>query len=257
MKVLILGSGGREHAIGSKLLESRGMTALYFAPGNAGTLKIGTNVPVSAVDFPAIRELVLKENIGMVVAGPEDPLVKGIHDYFLLDPDLARIPVIGPVKAGAMLEGSKEFAKSFMLKYGIPTAAYNVITKENLETGYRVINTSPPPYVLKADGLAAGKGVVICNTAGEAVQELNEMIIGAKFGEASVRVVIEEYLRGIELSVFVLTDGISYKIFPALTFTLFSRGFITEASIPKAARPITLRPARISSAASTFGRWRT
>lgn len=214
MKILILGSGGREHAIGSKLLQSPGLARLYFAPGNAGTAKVGTNVSMLATDFPAIRDFVLNENIGMVIVGPEDPLVKGIHDYFIQDTGLAKIPIIGPVKAGAMLEGSKEFAKAFMMKHGIPTAACHIISRENLDAGFSFINESSPPYVLKSDGLAAGKGVVICNTPDEARQELHDMIIGAKFGEASRHVVIEEYLKGIELSVFILTDGSSYKIFP-------------------------------------------
>lgn len=214
MRILILGSGGREHAIGIKLLESPLLTRLYFAPGNAGTAKAGTNVSISVTDFPAVRDLVLNENINMVVVGPEDPLVKGIHDYFIRDPDLIKIPVIGPVKAGAMLEGSKEFAKSFMRKHGIPTGVCHIIRKENLNTGFDFINKSDPPYVLKADGLAAGKGVVICNTPDEARLELQDMIIGAKFGEASRHVLLEEFLKGIELSVFILTDGKSYKIFP-------------------------------------------
>lgn len=214
MKILLLGSGGREHAIGSKLLQSPGLSRLYIAPGNAGTAKIGTNVSMLATDFPAIRDFVLNENISMVVVGPEDPLVKGIHDYFIQDTDLAKIPIIGPVKAGAMLEGSKEFAKAFMMRHGIPTAACHIISRENLDAGFSFINESSPPYVLKADGLAAGKGVVICNTPVEARKELHDMIIGAKFGEASRHVVIEEYLKGIELSVFILTDGSSYKIFP-------------------------------------------
>ena len=214
MKILILGSGGREHALGIKLLQSPGLTGIWFAPGNAGTARIGTNVPMSVTDFTAIREFVLKETIGMVVVGPEDPLVKGIHDYFIGDADLAGIPVIGPVKAGAMLEGSKEFAKDFMMRHGIPTAAFHVISRENLDEGVDFLKKTSPPYVLKADGLAAGKGVVICNSSEEARQELHDMIIGAKFGEASRHVVIEEFLKGIELSVFILTDGISYKIFP-------------------------------------------
>jgi phosphoribosylamine---glycine ligase len=214
MRVLLLGSGGREHALGSKLIQSPLLSRLYTAPGNAGTAKIGTNIPIQATDFPAIRDFVLKEKINMVVVGPEDPLVSGIHDYFLRDENLSRVPVIGPVKAGAMLEGSKEFAKAFMQKYGIPTAACHIITKENLDEGIAHINQTHPPYVLKADGLAAGKGVVICSSPGEAVRELHDMVVGAKFGQASSHVVIEEFLNGIELSVFILTDGISYKIFP-------------------------------------------
>jgi len=197
IKILLLGSGGREHAIGSKLLQSPGLSRLYFAPGNAGTAKIGTNVSMLATDFPAIRDFVLNENISMVVVGPEDPLVKGIHDYFIQDTDLAKIPIIGPVKAGAMLEGSKEFAKAFMMRHKIPTAPCHIISSENLDAGFSFINESSPPYVLKADGLAAGKGVVICNTPVEARKELHDMIIGAKFGEASRHVVIEEYLNGI------------------------------------------------------------
>jgi phosphoribosylamine---glycine ligase len=214
MKVLLLGSGGREHAIAVKLCQSPGLTQLYIAPGNAGTAKIGINVPMPATAFGSIRKFVLDEDIRMVVVGPEDPLVSGIHDYFLNDPGLYHIPVIGPVKAGAMLEGSKEFAKAFMMRHGIPTAAYHTIGKENIAEGFAFINGSAPPFVLKADGLAAGKGVVICNNAVEACDVLREMIIEAKFGDASRHVVLEQYLDGIELSVFILTDGISYKIFP-------------------------------------------
>jgi phosphoribosylamine---glycine ligase len=214
MNVLILGSGGREHALGYTIARSRLLDTLYFAPGNAGTASIGRNIPVSATDFRGIKEFVLTHAVGMVVVGPEDPLVKGIHDFFRDDPDLVTIPVIGPVKAGAMLEGSKDFAKQFMMRNGIPTAAYKTFTKDNLAEGVSFLESSRPPYVLKADGLAAGKGVLICPSTGEAITQLNAMLLDAKFGEASSRVVIEEFLKGIELSVFILTDGEHYLVFP-------------------------------------------
>ncbi|MCX6252657.1 MAG: phosphoribosylamine--glycine ligase [Bacteroidetes bacterium] len=214
MNVLLLGSGGREHAISLKLSQSPLLEKLYIAPGNAGTTATGINVPIQVTDFPAIREFVLRNQIGMIVVGPEDPLVKGIHDYFLRDPDLAMIPVIGPVKAGAMLEGSKEFAKNFMQRHGIPTASCKIFSKENLEEGDMFFRKGHPPFVLKADGLAAGKGVVICPTVEDAIRELKEMITDEKFGTASKHVVVEDFLKGIELSVFILTDGDSYKIFP-------------------------------------------
>lgn len=214
MNILLLGSGGREHAIGWKVSQSPKVTNLFIAPGNAGTSAIGKNVSLSPSDFPAIRQFVIDNHVGMVIVGPEDPLVNGIHDFFLEDEILKQVPVIGPVKQAAMLEGSKEFAKQFMTRHGIPTAAYRSFTKDNLEEGLLFIDETKPPYVLKADGLAAGKGVVICDTAGEARQELNSMLMESKFGAASARVVIEQFLSGIELSVFVLTDGISYKILP-------------------------------------------
>jgi phosphoribosylamine--glycine ligase len=215
MHVLLLGSGGREHAMAWKIAQSSLLTQLYIAPGNAGTAQCGINIPIAPTDFPALREFVLQKNINLVVVGPEDPLVKGIRDFFLGDPQLARIPVIGPSKNGAVLEGSKDFSKQFMQRHGVPTAAYQTFTKDTLEAGYAFLKTLQPPYVLKADGLAAGKGVVILHTYDEAKTELTAMLRDAKFGDASSKVVIEEFLHGIELSVFVLTDGISYKILPA------------------------------------------
>jgi phosphoribosylamine---glycine ligase len=215
MNILIVGSGGREHAFAWKLKQSPKVNNLYIAPGNAGTSTCGINVNISATDFDAIKEFVLTNNINMVVVGPEAPLVKGIHDYFLADSQLKNIPVIGPQKDGAQLEGSKDFSKQFMFRHNIPTAKYQTFTKETLNEGLNFLETLTPPYVLKADGLAAGKGVVIPTTLSEAKAELTEMLSNAKFGEASTKVVIEEFLKGIELSVFVLTDGNSYKILPA------------------------------------------
>jgi len=215
MNVLLLGSGGREHAFAWKLSQSPLLTKLFIAPGNAGTSLHGENVQLSATDFPAIKNFVLTNEIALVVVGPEDPLVKGVHDFFLNDAELNNIPVIGPQKVGAQLEGSKDFSKRFMVRHGIPTAAYETFTKDTLEEGLNFLETLSPPYVLKADGLAAGKGVIIPHTLEEAKKELTAMLADAKFGEASSRVVIEEFLKGIELSVFVLTDGVSYKILPA------------------------------------------
>ncbi|MBL7882529.1 MAG: phosphoribosylamine--glycine ligase [Bacteroidia bacterium] len=215
MNILILGSGGREHAYAWKLAQSKKLKKLYIAPGNAGTSKLGENVSIAATDFDAIKKFVLNNDVNMVVVGPEDPLVKGIHDYFLADSQLKAIPVIGPQKDGAQLEGSKDFSKQFMFRHAIPTARYETFTKETLEQGLKFLETLEPPYVLKADGLAAGKGVVIPTTLEEAKVELSEMLANAKFGSASAKVVIEEFLKGIELSVFVLTDGNSYKILPA------------------------------------------
>jgi len=215
MNILILGSGGREHAFAIKLKESKKVTQLFVAPGNAGTHKIAKNVNVNLSDFEAIKQIVLENDIKMVVVGPEVPLVEGIHDFFLADIDLKNIPVIGPKKDGALLEGSKDFSKQFMQKHGIPTARYQSFTKENLEEGYAFLATLEPPYVLKADGLAAGKGVLILNSLEEAKTELEDMVSNQKFGKASTTVVIEEFLKGIELSVFVLTDGKSYKILPS------------------------------------------
>jgi phosphoribosylamine--glycine ligase len=215
MNILILGSGGREHAYAWKLSQSKKLKKLFIAPGNAGTAELGTNIRMSATDFEAVKEFVVGNNINMVVVGPEDPLVKGIHDFFLSDAVLKNIPVIGPQKDGAQLEGSKDFSKRFMLRHHIPTARYETFTKETLKEGLRFLETLQPPYVLKADGLAAGKGVVIPDTIEEARKELTEMLENAKFGNASAKVVIEEFLKGIELSVFVLTDGNSYKILPA------------------------------------------
>ncbi|HRN41683.1 MAG TPA: phosphoribosylamine--glycine ligase [Vicingus sp.] len=215
MNVLILGSGGREHAFAWKLAQSPKLTKLFIAPGNAGTSEIGTNVNISATDFEAIKKFVLENKVNMVVVGPEDPLVKGVHDYFLADAQLKNIPVIGPQKDGAQLEGSKEFSKKFMVKHGVPTAKYQSFTKTNLTEGFAFLETLQPPFVLKADGLAAGKGVLILNDLAEAKKELSLMIEDQKFGAASSTVVIEEFLKGIELSVFVLTDGKSYKILPS------------------------------------------
>ena len=213
MKLLLLGSGGREHALAWKIAQSPKIEKLYIAPGNAGTSNVGENVAIKADDFTAIREFVVKNNIDMVVVGPEDPLVKGIYDYFKKDEALKNIPVIGPSKAGAVLEGSKEFAKGFMQRHNIPTADYKSITAANLEEGLAFLETLKAPYVLKADGLCAGKGVLILPTLEEAKKELKEMLSGM-FGDASVTVVIEEFLSGIECSVFVLTDGKNYKILP-------------------------------------------
>ncbi len=215
MNILILGSGGREHAFAWKLSQSSKCNNLYIAPGNAGTSPFGTNINISPTDFPSVKTIVLQHQITMVVVGPEDPLVKGIHDFFLADEELKHIPVIGPQKDGAQLEGSKDFSKQFMFRHKIPTAQYQTFTKETLAEGLLFLETLSPPYVLKADGLAAGKGVIIPTTLSDARQELSEMLANAKFGNASAKVVIEEFLQGIELSVFVLTDGNSYKILPA------------------------------------------
>lgn len=213
MKLLLLGSGGREHALAWKIAQSPKIEKLYIAPGNAGTANAGENVAIKADDFAAIKEFVVKNHIDMVVVGPEDPLVKGIYDYFKNDEALKNIPVIGPSKAGAVLEGSKEFAKGFMQRHHIPTAGYKSITAANLEEGLAFLETLQAPYVLKADGLCAGKGVLILPTLEEAKKELKEML-GGMFGDASATVVIEEFLSGIECSVFVLTDGKNYKILP-------------------------------------------
>ena len=215
MNVLILGSGGREHAFAWKLAQSLKLDNLFIAPGNAGTAEVGTNVDIGVNDFDAIKTFVLSNSIEIVVVGPEDPLVNGIHDYFLADDELKKIGVIGPKKDGAELEGSKEFSKIFMEKHGVPTAKYQSFTKTNLEEGYTFLETLSPPYVIKADGLAAGKGVLILDDLAEAKTELKNMIADAKFGAASTTVVIEEFLHGIELSVFVLTDGNNYKILPS------------------------------------------
>lgn len=214
MNILVLGSGGREHTFAWKIAQSPSCKNLYVAPGNSGTAKIATNVNIGITDFEAIKTLVLDKNIDMVVVGPEDPLVKGVHDFFLNDDKLKHISVIGPQQKAAELEGSKEFAKEFMSRHNIPTAAYESFTKASVEKGYAFLETLNPPYVLKADGLAAGKGVVILNDLEEAKAELKSMLVDAKFGEASTKVVIEEFLDGIELSCFVLTDGKNYKILP-------------------------------------------
>ena len=213
MNILVLGSGGREHALAWKIAQSPKTDKLFIAPGNAGTAQTGENVNIKADDFESIKEFVLGNNIGMVVVGPEDPLVKGIYDYFAQDSRLCHIPVIGPSKAGAQLEGSKDFAKAFMMRHHIPTARYKSFSAGNVDEGFAFLETLKAPYVLKADGLAAGKGVLIIDNLDEAKKELENMLQG-KFGAAGNTVVIEEYLDGIECSVFVLTDGNSYKILP-------------------------------------------
>lgn len=214
MNILVIGSGGREHTLAWKLAQSKEIDKLFVAPGNAGTAEIAINVPLSVTDFEGIKALALKENIEMVVVGPEEPLVKGIHDYFLADSEIKHIPVIGPQKVGAQLEGSKEFAKEFMKRHKIPTAAYSSFTKETVEKGKTFLETLSPPYVLKADGLAGGKGVLIIHDLNEAKKELENMLVESKFGDAGNTVVIEEFLDGIELSCFVLTDGKNYKVLP-------------------------------------------
>ncbi len=214
MNVLILGSGGREHTLAWKLSQSPKLKKLFVAPGNAGTATMAQNIPIGVNDFETIKKFVLVENIEMVVVGPEDPLVNGIHDFFLNDSELRNVMVIGPQEEAAKLEGSKEFAKEFMMRHNIPTAAYQSFTVASLEEGYSFLETLNPPYVLKADGLAAGKGVVILQDLEEAKAELSSMLVDAKFGGASTKVVIEEFLDGIELSVFVLTDGKGYKVLP-------------------------------------------
>lgn len=213
MKILLLGSGGREHALAWKIAQSPKVEKLFIAPGNGGTLTIGENVQIAATDFPALKSFVLEKGVDMVVVGPEDPLVKGVYDFFVNDPELTSIPVIGPSKEGAKLEGSKDFAKAFMLRHGIPTARYKSFTADTLEDAYAFLEELEAPYVLKADGLAAGKGVLILSDIEEAKQELRN-IVGGKFGSAGATVLIEEFLSGIECSVFVLTDGDSYKILP-------------------------------------------
>ncbi len=214
MNVLILGSGGREHAMAWKFSQSPLLNQLFIAPGNAGTASIGVNVPVSINDFEGIKSFVLQKGIELVVVGPEEPLVNGIYDFFKNDGMISHIPVVGPSKVGAQLEGSKDFAKAFMLRNQIPTAAYHTFTGPEIEAAKKYLSSLKPPYVLKADGLAAGKGVVICNNLAEAVNELEEMMVKARFGKASEKVVIEEFLEGIELSVFVVTDGNSWKLLP-------------------------------------------
>jgi len=214
MTILLLGSGGREHALAWKMLQSDKCSKLFVAPGNAGTSKIATNVSLNILDFEAIKTFALAEKADMIVVGPEDPLVHGIYDFFKSDSQLNHIPVIGPSKVGAQLEGSKEFAKEFLIKHKIPTAAYDSFTKETVEKGCNFLETLQPPYVLKADGLAAGKGVLIIQDLEEAKTELRNMLVHEKFGTASAKVVIEEFLDGIELSCFVLTDGKNYKILP-------------------------------------------
>lgn len=212
--VLLIGNGGREHAISWKIAQSPLLEKLFIAPGNAGTATIGTNIALNSSDFEGIKQFVIQNQVTLVVVGPEEPLVKGIHDYFLNDEVLKNIPVIGPQKLGAQLEGSKDFAKQFMFRHGIPTGAYQTFTQETLTEGFIFLKSLIPPYVLKADGLAAGKGVVICNTITEAERELTEMLANKKFGQASERVVIEEFLDGIELSAFAITNGHEYLILP-------------------------------------------
>lgn len=214
MHILILGSGGREHAFAWKINQSKHCTKLFVAPGNSGTANIAENLSVSPTNFAAVKALVLQHNIDMVVVGPEDPLVEGIHDFFLQDEELKHVAIIGPQKAAAKLEGSKEFAKQFMMRHQIPTAAYNCFNADTIGDGYKFLETLKPPYVLKADGLAAGKGVLILTDLQQAKTELKHMLLDQKFGKASTTVVIEEFLDGIELSCFILTDGEHYKILP-------------------------------------------
>lgn len=214
MNILILGSGGREHAFALKISQSQLCENLYVAPGNGGTHQVATNVSISPTDFQSVKKFVLDNQITMLVVGPEDPLVHGVYDFFKNDSDLQHVQVVGPSKEGAKLEGSKEFAKQFMQRHGIPTAKYESFTKETVERGCQFLSTMQPPYVLKADGLAAGKGVLIINDLSQAQSELRNMLLNEKFGSASQKVVVEEFLDGIELSCFVLTDGKNYKILP-------------------------------------------
>ncbi|MFM8962410.1 MAG: phosphoribosylamine--glycine ligase, partial [Sphingomonadales bacterium] len=214
MRVLLLGSGGREHAIAWKISQSSILDELFIAPGNAGTKKHGKNLDLKINDFEAIKQAVIQHAIDMVVVGPEEPLVLGIYDYFKQDPELKNVGLIGPSKEGAQLEGSKDFAKAFMSRHRIPTAKYGTFDANTLTEGLRFLDAMKGPYVLKADGLAAGKGVLIISDLQEAKKELEEMLIGAKFGQASAKVVIEQFLDGIELSVFAITDGESFKLLP-------------------------------------------
>lgn len=214
MNILLIGAGGREHTLAWKMVQSPKLSNLYVAPGNAGTALIAQNVNIAGDDFTSIKNFVLDNDVEMVIVGPEDPLVKGIHDFFINDSELAHIGVIGPQKLGATLEGSKQFAKEFMMRHGVPTAAYESFTADTLHKGYTFLESLKPPYVLKADGLAAGKGVLILNDIEEAKNQLKSMLVDQKFGQASATVVIEEFLDGIELSCFVLTDGVNYKILP-------------------------------------------
>ncbi len=214
MRVLLLGSGGREHALAWKISQSSLLEELFIAPGNAGTNQHGKNINISILDFKEVKSFVLDNNINMVVVGPEEPLVRGIVDFFDSDTDLSSVSIIGPNKMAAKIEGSKDFAKQFMNRHNIPTAKHGTFTKETINDGYEFLETMSPPYVLKADGLAAGKGVLILDTILEARQELKKMLTEEKFGQASLSVVIEEFLNGVELSCFVITDGDSYKILP-------------------------------------------
>jgi len=215
MNILLLGSGGRESAFAWKIAQSNKCSKLFIAPGNAGTGKYGTNIDVKVNDFEGIKQAVLANSINMVLVGPEEPLVKGIHDFFLADEQLRNVPVIGPQREGAQLEGSKDFSKQFMVRHNIPAAASRTFTRDSMQEGFDYLPTIGLPIVLKADGLAAGKGVLICLTVQEAQQELIEMLTEAKFGEASSKVVVEQFLQGIELSVFVLSDGNNYKVLPS------------------------------------------
>lgn len=214
MNILLLGSGGRENAFAWKIVDSPKCTQLFVAPGNAGTAQIATNISVSPTDFDGLGKFVLDNKIELVVVGPEEPLVKGVADYFKNDPDLQRIPFVGPPQLGAQLEGSKDFSKRFMQRHGIPTAGYETFTKDTIEAGLEYLRSHSLPIVLKADGLAAGKGVLICTSHEEAIASFKEMLLESKFGAASDKVVVEEFLDGIELSVFVATDGLSYRILP-------------------------------------------
>lgn len=214
MNILLLGSGGREHALAWKLSQSPLLNHLFIAPGNAGTSRLGTNLDISVNDFPAIRQAVMDHKIDMLLPGPEDPLVNGISDFFNSDPEFFDFPVIGPGKKAARLEGSKDFAKKFMLRHGIPTAKFRTFCANEIEQGVQFLSTLKAPYVMKADGLAAGKGVVICKTLEEAVHEFSTILRDSRFGTASEKVVIEEFLEGIEVSMFIITDGHSYKILP-------------------------------------------
>ena len=213
MKILLLGSGGREHALAWKIAQSPKLTQLFIAPGNPGTAQVGTNLPIAADNFPALKQAVLENSIDLVLVGPEDPLVKGVVDFFAADTALSHIPVVGPDKVGAQLEGSKDFSKQFMFRHNIPTAGYLSVTTDNIDEGVAFLKSLTAPYVLKADGLAAGKGVLILNDLDETISELKAMLDG-KFGDASKTVVIEEFLSGIECSVFVITDGKNYQILP-------------------------------------------
>jgi phosphoribosylamine--glycine ligase len=213
MNILLLGSGGREHAIAWKIAQSPKLTKLFIAPGNAGTNSTGENIAVNISDFQAVKRVVLENNIGMVVVGPEEPLVNGIVDFFETDDELKSIPIVGPNRLAAQLEGSKDFSKQFMIRHNIPTAGYLSVTSENLNAGIDFLKNLKAPYVLKADGLSAGKGVLIISDLDEAIEELNNML-GGKFGKASQTVIIEEFLSGIECSVFIITDGKNYKILP-------------------------------------------
>ena len=212
--VLIIGSGGRENALAWKIAKSKFCDKLFIAPGNAGTSILGENIEISVLDFTKIRDLILSKKISVVIVGPEDPLVNGIHDFLINEIKNDNLMVIGPKKSGAILEGSKEFAKEFMLRHKIPTAKYRTFNNKNIHEASNFLESLTPPYVLKADGLAAGKGVLILKNLNEAKKSLDNMILKKKFGQASEKVVIEEYLNGIEVSSFVLTDGRTYKIFP-------------------------------------------